>query len=149
VSPFVHPLSGENFRIKWYKLVMSSKFSLKRNTGVNCPNCVKGFIVDQRAYSVAKDIPLWICSNSLSDCTYTEKYGKKWQWASWEWEIPYFILINESQETKHERENYENNIKLSHKAMKKKSKFEEKIIKGIKFCRVCGSRSCQKINNCM
>ena len=35
---------------------MTLKNKPKRNTGINCPFCMKGFIIDQRAYSVTKDI---------------------------------------------------------------------------------------------
>ena len=128
---------------------MTLKNKPKRNTGINCPFCMKGFIIDQRAYSVTKDTPFWICNSSLSLCTYTEKYNKKWQWASWQWETPYFILINENSDQKKERELYEEEIVFLQKEKEKNHKIEEQIISDIKYCRICGSRSCEKLNNCM
>ena len=122
---------------------------MKRNTEQKCPSCREGFIIDQRANAVTKDTPYWICNNSLTNCIYTEKYGKKWQWSSQEWEVPYFIQMSENTIQKNKRLAYEEDILLSQEQIAKKDEINKEIIQEIKYCRVCGLRNCQKINNCL
>jgi len=123
--------------------------NMNRNTEQKCPSCREGFIIDQRANAVTKDTPYWICNNSLTNCIYTEKYGKKWQWSSWEWEVPYFIQMSENTIQKNKRLAYEEDILLSQEQIAKKDEINKEIIQEIKYCRVCGLRNCQKINNCL
>ena len=123
--------------------------SMNRNTEQKCPSCREVFIIDQRANAVTKDTPYWICSNSITNCYYSEKYGKKWQWSSWEWEVPYFIQMFENTTQKDQRLAYEKDILLSQEQIAKKNEIDKEIIQEIKYCRVCGLRNCQKINNCL
>ena len=123
--------------------------SMNRNTEQKCPSCREGFIIDQRANAVTKDTPYWICSNSLTNCNYSKKYGKKWQWSSWEWEVPYFIQMSENTTQKNQRLAYEKDILLSQEQIAKRNEIDKEIIQEIKYCRVCGLRNCQKINNCL
>ena len=128
---------------------MSFNLERIRDTGVSCPNCQNGSILDQRANSFTKDTPYWICNNSLSFCNYTEKFNKKWQWASWEWDTPYFIKINEDSVYKNQREIYENELLLEEKRLSQNAEIDKKINDLIKYCRLCGLRNCETINNCL
>lgn len=123
--------------------------NMNRNTEQKCPSCREGFIIDQRANSFTKDTPYWICNNSLANCTYVEKYNKKWQWASWEWEVPYFIEMSENTIQKNNRLVYEKELILSEEKVAKNEELNNRITEEIKYCRVCGLRNCQKINNCL
>ena len=102
--------------------------SMNRNTEQKCPSCREGFIIDQRANAVTKDTPYWICSNSLTNCNYSKKYGKKWQWSSWEWEVPYFIQMSENTTQKNQRLAYEKDILLSQEQIAKKNEIDKEII---------------------
>ena len=122
--------------------------NMNRDTKQPCPHCQRGTILDKRGSAVTKDTPFWSCSNSSKDCSYTEKYSKKWQWVSWEWETPYFIEMSETEEQKKDRHNYEEKIIKIQKAIAETVEIEEEINDNIRYCRLCGLRNCQKINNC-
>ena len=123
--------------------------NMNRNTEQKCPSCREGFIIDQRANAVTKDTPYWICSNSLTNCNYSEKYGKKWQWSSWEWEVPYFIEMSEDPIQKSDRLRHEEDLRLAQEQIAKTIEINKKINDDIKYCRICGLRNCEKINNCL
>ena len=122
--------------------------SMDRDTDQSCPNCQTGTIVDKRGSAVTKDMPFWICSNSLKECNYTEKYSKKWQWVAWDWEVPYFIEMSETKAQKKERLDYEQKILKVEEDIAKTIKIEEEITDNIRYCRLCGLRNCEKINSC-
>ena len=128
---------------------MTNKNSLSRLTNALCPHCKKGYIVDERGTLPTKEMPKWVCNQNLKVCNYRNKFGKDWQWASWDWEVPYFIMIDEDNEEKNSRLDYESNIKNSSKFYKRENEAERKISENLKICRTCGKRNCIRINNCL
>ena len=57
--------------------------------------------------------------------------------------------MSENTTQNNQRLAYEKDILLSQEQIAKKNEIDKEIIQEIKYCRVCGLRNCQKINNCL
>ena len=57
--------------------------------------------------------------------------------------------MSENTIQKNNRLVYEKELLLSEEKVAKKEELNNRITEEIKYCRVCGLRNCQKINNCL